>query len=103
MSPVQPLPHPCTLLGAARVTLQPMDGAHGQRLQAHAACRLGYHAQARRLWEGLARCGDADALYQLGRMAELGLGEPCDAGRARLLYWRAAQAGHEGAALSLQL
>lgn len=103
MNPAQAVPHPCTLLGAARMMLERADGAQGQRLKAHAACRLGYHLQARRLWEGLACAGDADALYQLGQLAELGLGEPSDAVRARALYRRAAQAGHAQAAARLEL
>lgn len=103
MSPVQAqlLSHPRTLLGAARMTLERVEGALGQHEKAHAACRLGYHEDACRLWEVLACANDADALYQLGRMAELGLGEPHDALRARTLFLRAAQAGHAGAAARL--
>ncbi|QIL82586.1 SEL1-like repeat protein [Diaphorobacter sp. HDW4A] len=99
MSPVQAqnLPHPRTLLGAARMTLEQLEGTQGQHLKAYAACRLGYHVEARDLWERLAFDDDADALFELGRMAELGLGEPCDARRACTLYQRAAQLGHNAA------
>ncbi|MHA7601970.1 hypothetical protein ACX12L_18750 [Alicycliphilus sp. T452] len=100
MNPAPPQ-HPCTLLGAARMALAPVDDTRGMRLKAHAACRLGYHRDARRLWESMARAGDADALYQLGQMAEQGLGEPPDGRRARALYQRAAQAGHAAAAARL--
>ncbi len=82
--------HPCTVLGAARMMLTHVDGT--QHLKAHAALRLGYREEARRLWQGLALAGDTDALYQLARMAELGLSEPCDAELTRLLCRRAAQA-----------
>ena len=99
MSPVyaQHLPHPRTLLGAARMTLEPLEGPNGQHFKAYAARRMGYHDEARDLWEGLADEGDADALFELARMAELGLGEPCDARRACTLYQRAAQLGHHAA------
>jgi hypothetical protein len=76
MNPAAAPVYPSTLLGAARAVLASADGIPGQRLKAHAALRLGYHQQARGIWEMLARDGDAEALYQLGRMAELGLGEP---------------------------
>jgi hypothetical protein len=70
MSAAAPSPHPCTLLGAARAALEPADSAQGQRLKAHAAGRLGYHHEARRLWEELARAGDAEALGQLARLGD---------------------------------
>ena len=106
MSPVLDgqLPHPRTLLGAARVSLQSMndDGPEGRHLKAYAAYRLGYHHEARRLWERLANDDDADALYQLGCMAELGLGEPCDVLRSRSLFMRAAELGHASAMNRMQ-
>lgn len=75
MSPAAPPVYPSTLLGAARAVLASADGIPGQHLKAHAAWKLGYHQQARGIWEALARSGDAEALYQLGRMAaEPGLG-----------------------------
>lgn len=68
--PALAVPHPCTLLGAARVLLDRADETvQSQRLKAHAAGRLGYHAQARSWWEQLARAGDAEAFQQLRRMA----------------------------------
>jgi hypothetical protein len=77
MKPAAPPVYPSTLLGAARAVLASADGVPGQHLKAHAALRLGYFQQARSIWEALARGGDAEALYQLGRMAaEPGLGEP---------------------------
>lgn len=107
MSPVLAgqLPHPRTLLGAARVSLQNLngDGPEGLHLKAHAARRLGYHHEARSLWERLASDDDADALYQLGCMAELGLGESCDVVRARSLFMRAAELGHTGAMNRMQI
>ena len=67
-----PAVHPRTLLGAARLLLRPGQEPAQQHLQARAARALGYHAQARSLWEALAASGDADALRQLARMADGG-------------------------------
>lgn len=86
----QQLQHPRTLLGAARMTLTQPEGREGLHLKAHAACRLGYHEEARNLWQRLACDDDAAALHQLGRMAEVGLGEPCDLQKASAFYLRAA-------------
>ena len=93
------LPHPRTLLGAARMmTLAyPQDDVQCLHLKAQAACRLGYHQKARELWEQLACDDDADALYQLGLLAELGLGEDRDTVRAQAFFLRAMQIGHAAA------
>ncbi len=75
--------HPRTLLGAAYLALAPARDAPGLRLKAEAACALGYYSQARRLWETMARAGDAEALRQLARLAERGLGEEEGGSRTR--------------------
>jgi uncharacterized protein len=56
-------------------------------------------AEARRQFE--AAQSDPEGLYQLGRMALAGLGEPADPGRAYALFERASQAGHQEASLML--
>lgn len=96
---VQPhLPHPRTLLGAARVTLEQAEGRHGQHLQARAAMRLGYVREARAMWERMAREDDAQAWFELGRLAQSGLGERADAAQARHCFAHAARLGHAEAA-----
>ena len=97
----QPAPHPRTLLGAARMTLAPAEGLESLHLKATAACWLGYHAEARSLWEKMACTDDAESLYQLGRMADMGLGEPRDAARAQAFYLRAALVRQDAATSDL--
>ena len=86
--------HPRTLLGAAWMTVANADGPHAQHLKAQAACTLGYHQQARTLWQGLADEGDSAAWFELACMAEWGLGETADMQRAQTLFLRAAELGH---------
>ncbi len=64
--------HPRTLLGAARVTLQPAADVRGRHLQAQAACLLGDYERARCLWEALAQDGDRQALARLAELARRG-------------------------------
>ena len=97
----QQRPHPRTLLGAARMTLVRAEGSQDRHLKAHAACWLGYHAEARSLWEKMACTDDAESLYQLGRMADMGLGEPRDAARAQAFYLRAALVRQDAATSDL--
>lgn len=58
----------------------------------------GDYAAAVREWEGPAKAGDADAMFNLGQAYRLGRGVPLDAKRAEALYARAAAAGHLQAA-----
>lgn len=62
--------------------------------QAYAAFKMGRHAEARAVWETLAEVGNGDALFNLGVLAEDGLGEPRDVRKAEQLYVSAAQAGN---------
>lgn len=66
-SPQSAVAHPCTLLGAARALLQPAGNAQERHLQAEAACLLGDHARAQRLWTLLARDGDVQAQARLAQ------------------------------------
>lgn len=62
------------------------------------AIRTGNYAEAHRLLLPLARDDDTDALYQLGRMHQLGLGVSASAREALKYYRRAAEGGHVEAA-----
>ena len=97
--------HPRTLMGAALALLScagdardngrgdwQSDPARGH-YRAHAEFKMGRYAQARAVWEALAEAGDGEALFQLGTLAEHGLGEPRNPARAEALYRRAARAG----------
>ncbi|MBS0467411.1 MAG: hypothetical protein JSS31_01925 [Proteobacteria bacterium] len=60
--------HPRTVLGAAWAMLQPAADASELRLHAQAACLLGDHQRARRLWELLAQRGDGEAQQRLAQL-----------------------------------
>lgn len=62
--------------------------------KAYAEFKMGKYAEARRVWETLAAVGNGDALFNLGVLAEDGLGEPRDMRRAEQLYTSAAHAGN---------
>ncbi|WP_137921780.1 SEL1-like repeat protein [Hydrogenophaga sp. 2FB] len=99
-----PMTHPRTLLGAALALLSSVgearDNGRGDGLRdpaaghyrAHAEFKMGRYAQAREVWEALARAGDGEALFNLGTLAEQGLGEPRNPAKAEALYSRAARA-----------
>lgn len=99
-----PMTHPRTLMGAALALLSSVgdarDNGRGDWLRdperghyrAHAEFKMGRYAQAREVWETMAGAGDGDALFNLGTLAEQGLGEPRNAVKAEALYRRAAQA-----------
>lgn len=61
--------------------------------KAYAEFKMAHYAEARHIWETLAGVGNADALFNLAILAEDGLGEPKDIGRAEKLYVTAANAG----------
>lgn len=62
--------------------------------EAIADFQAGDARQAARAWEGLAREGSADALFNLGQVYRLGAGLPADMKRAVAYYQQAAGFGH---------
>lgn len=65
------------------------------------AYQQGDFAKAKRIWEPLASEGEPHAQYQLGFMAQHGLGQPWSNARAANHYRRAAEAGLPEAQLAL--
>lgn len=61
--------------------------------KAYAEFKMANYAAARHIWEILAGLGNADALFNLGILAEDGLGEEKDMKKAETLYVAAANAG----------
>lgn len=98
--------HPRILLGAAMAVLasvsQAQDSHRGDWLRnpamgnykAYAEFKMAHYAEAREVWETLAEVGNGDALFNLGILAEDGLGEPRNMKKAETLYTSAAQAGN---------
>lgn len=62
--------------------------------KAYAEFKMAHYAAARAVWEALAGVGNGDALFNLGILAEDGLGEPRDMAKAETLYTSAAGAGN---------
>ncbi|NVO06059.1 MAG: sel1 repeat family protein [Rhodoferax sp.] len=60
--------------------------------KAYAEFKMAHYAAAREVWQTLAEIGNGDALFNLGVLAEDGLGEPKDMVRAEALYTSAAAA-----------
>jgi TPR repeat protein len=58
--------------------------------KAYAEFKMTHYAKAREVWETLAEVGNGDALFNLGVMAEDGLGEARDLAKAEALYTGAA-------------
>jgi hypothetical protein len=61
--------------------------------KAYAEFKMGHYAAARHVWEVLAGLGNTDALFNLGILAEDGLGEAQDIAKAEALYAASASAG----------
>ena len=61
--------------------------------KAYAEFKMGNYAAARHVWEVLAGLGNTDALFNLGILAEDGLGEAQDITKAEALYAASASAG----------
>lgn len=62
--------------------------------KAYAEFKMGHYAEARHVWETLTEVGNGDALFNLGVLAEDGLGESRDLRKAETLYTAAARAGN---------
>ena len=62
--------------------------------KAYAEFKMTHYGKAREVWETLAEVGNGDALFNLGVMAEDGLGEPRNMAKAEALYTTAANANN---------
>ncbi len=62
--------------------------------KAYAEFKMAHYTLAREVWQTLAEVGNGDALFNLGILAEDGLGEPRDRDKALALYTTAAQRGN---------
>ena len=60
--------------------------------KAYAEFKMAHYDFAREVWQTLAEVGNGDALFNLGILAEDGLGEPRDLSKAEALYTSAANA-----------
>jgi TPR repeat protein len=69
----------------------------------YAEFKMGQYASARAVWETLAEVGNGDALFNLGVLAEDGLGEPRNLKKAESLYATAARSGNQKAQYRLGL
>ncbi|KAB2968319.1 tetratricopeptide repeat protein [Zoogloea sp.] len=67
----------------------------------YAEFKMAHYAEAHQIWTALAERGMGEAWFNLGILAEDGLGEPRDAMEARRRYEQAALAGSRNAALRL--
>jgi TPR repeat protein len=62
--------------------------------KAYAEFKMAHYDFAREVWQTLAEVGNGDALFNLGVLAEDGLGEPRSMSKAEALYSSAANAGN---------
>ena len=62
--------------------------------KAYAEFKMAHYDFAREVWQTLAEVGNGDALFNLGVLAEDGLGEPKSLPKAEALYASAANAGN---------
>ncbi|MGB0682252.1 MAG: tetratricopeptide repeat protein [Magnetovibrionaceae bacterium] len=62
------------------------DAPMVQRFKAYAVYKMGQYDEARAMWERMAEDGDPDAWFNLGTLAEDGLGEPRDLDLAKDRY-----------------
>ncbi|HET9701303.1 MAG TPA: tetratricopeptide repeat protein [Burkholderiales bacterium] len=69
----------------------------------YAEFKMGRYADARRVWEALAAKGNGEAYFNLGILAEDGLGTPQDMQQALRLYEQAARGGSRAAQYRLGL
>lgn len=71
--------------------------------KAYAEFKMAHYASARRIWQALAERGVAEAWFNLGILAEDGLGEARDTAAALNFYIRGAQSGSAKAQYRLAL
>jgi TPR repeat protein len=69
----------------------------------YAEFKMAHYDDAKRIWTVLAERGNGEAWFNLGILAEDGLGEPRDPVEARRRYEQGAQAGSRNSALRLGL
>ncbi|WP_374339984.1 tetratricopeptide repeat protein [Methyloversatilis sp.] len=69
----------------------------------YAEFKMAHYSDAKRIWAALAERGNGEAWFNLGILAEDGLGEPANAHEARRLYENGARAGSRNSALRLGL
>lgn len=81
----------------AEVVRKPAIGLY----KGYAEFKMAHYAEARQIWTALADKGMGEAWFNLGILAEDGLGEPKDGAEARRRYEKAALAGSRNAALRL--
>ncbi len=62
--------------------------------KAYAEFKMAHYDFARTVWQTLAEVGNGDALFNLGVLAEDGLGEPANMTKAEALYTAAASSGN---------
>ena len=91
----------CLLAGSCSLTLaQDSERADWLRnpamgnYKAYAEFKMAHYDFAREVWQTLAEVGNGDALFNLGVLAEDGLGEPKSLSKAEALYASAANAGN---------
>jgi TPR repeat protein len=88
------------LLGSAGIAAWAQDSVRSDWLRnpamgnykAYAEFKMAHYDFAREVWQTLAEIGNGDALFNLGILAEDGLGEPRDLAKAEALYTSAANA-----------
>lgn len=73
----------------AEITANPSIGLY----KGYAEFKMAHYAEARQIWTALGDKGAAEAYFNLGILAEDGLGEPRDPVRAVSLYEKGAQGG----------
>jgi TPR repeat protein len=81
----------------AEVVRKPNIGLY----RGYAEFKMAHYAEARQIWTALAERGVGEAWFNLGILAEDGLGEPKDAVEARRRYEKGGEAGSRNAALQL--
>lgn len=97
---LMPLSAPAEMLSQddlAELVRRPAIGLY----KGYAEFKMAHYAEARQIWTALAERGMGEAWFNLGILAEDGLGEPRDGPEARRRYEQAARAGSRNAALRL--